>query len=87
MPDQKALLLVDNFAAHSSGDVIQPLEDNGVLVEFLPSNTTDRLQPLDLSINKPTKDFLREKFRRWYVEEVSKGFQNDPEGEIVSVSM
>ena len=58
MPDQKALLLVDNFAAHSSGDVIQPLEDNGVLVEFLPSNTTDRLQPLDLSINKPTKDFL-----------------------------
>ena len=35
MPDQKALLLMDNFAAHSSGDVIRPLEDNGVLSSLL----------------------------------------------------
>ena len=87
IPDQKALLIMDNFSAHSSGDVMQPLEENGVLVVFLPANTTDRLQPLDLSINKFAKDFLRDKFRRWYASEVSKGLQSVPEGEAVSVDM
>lgn len=86
-PQQKALLLMDNFAAHSSGDVMEPLEENGVLVEFLPSNTTDRLQPLDLSINKPAKDFLRERFRCWYADEASKGLSNASEGEVASVDM
>ena len=53
IPDQKALLIMDNFKAHNVGGVLQPLEDNGV---FLPANTTDHLQLLDLSINKPAKD-------------------------------
>ena len=60
-PDQKALLIIDNFAAHSSRGVMQPLEENGALVVFLPPNTSDRLQPLDLSTNKSAKDFLRNK--------------------------
>ena len=57
IPDQKALRIMDNFKAHKSGDVLQPLEDSGVLVVFLPANTTDQLQPLDLSINKAAKDY------------------------------
>ena len=31
----------------------------GVHVCLLPPNTTDLLQPMDLSVNKPAKDFLR----------------------------
>ena len=79
---------MDNFAAHALyRDVMQPLFDNGVVTAFLPSNTTDRLQPLDFSINKPAKDFLRDKFRCWYAEQVSQGLQGAPEGEVVSVDM
>ena len=37
MSNQKVLLM-DNFAAHSSGDATKPLENNGVFVEFLPFN-------------------------------------------------
>ena len=59
IPDQKALLIMDNFKAHRTEYVLQPLEDNGVLVVF----TSNRLQPLDLSINKAAKDFLWDKFR------------------------
>ena len=33
---------------------------------LVPANCTDRLQPLDLSANKPTKDFMKRKFQEWY---------------------
>ena len=31
---------------------------------------TDRLQPLDVSINKPVKEFLRAQFHDWYSRQV-----------------
>ena len=37
---------------------------------LVPPNCTDRLQPLDVSINKPVKDLLRKKFTDWYAEKI-----------------
>ena len=37
---------------------------------LVPPNCTDRLQPLDVSINKPVKDFLQAKFTNWYAEKI-----------------
>ena len=34
-------------------------------------NCTDRLQPLDVSVNKSVKEFLCQKFHSWYAESVS----------------
>ena len=31
----------------------------------LPANTTNRLQPMDISVNKAAKDFFRHKFNEW----------------------
>ena len=53
--NQKALLIMDNFVAHYTGDVVQPLIDSGLLLLL---NTTDRLQLLDLSINQPLRTSL-----------------------------
>ena len=30
--------------------------------------TTDKLQPLDLSVNKAVKDLLLKRFRHWYAQ-------------------
>ena len=38
---------------------------------FVPSNCTDLLQPIDLSVNKPFKDHLRRCFAEWYSQQVS----------------
>ncbi|MCG8626916.1 MAG: hypothetical protein MJE68_33560, partial [Proteobacteria bacterium] len=45
---------------------------NSIHVCLLPPNTTDRLQPLDISVNKPAKDFLKRKFEDWYSNEIMK---------------
>ena len=36
----------------------------------MPANCTDRLQPMDLSINKPAKNFLKQQFQLWYSNEI-----------------
>ena len=38
---------------------------------MIPPNCTDRLQTLDVSVNKSVKEFLRQKFHSWYAESVS----------------
>jgi len=39
-------------------------------VVLIPPNCMDRLQPLDVSVNKSAKEFLRRKFHAWYAENV-----------------
>ena len=39
---------------------------------LIPPNTTDRLQPMDIAVNKPAKAFLKEQFQNWYSEQVTR---------------
>ena len=47
---------------------------------------TDLLQPLDLSVNKPAKDFLRRQFQSWYSEQVLENLKHE-KSEVVDVRM
>ena len=49
------------------------MEKNNIHTVTVPANTTDRLQPLNVSVNKPAKDFLRGKFNEWYAETIVEG--------------
>ena len=40
---------------------------------------------MHLSLNKPVKDFLRDKFQKWYSEEVKKGYGQP--GNVVPVDL
>ena len=53
----------------------------------MPSNCKVRLQTLDLSVNKPLKDHLRNKFQSWYLEQVSKQLEQGKESKDSSVSV
>ena len=56
--EHPALVIFDNFSAQTVKAIIfQLLEDNHVRIAMIPSNCTDRLQPLDVSVNKAVKIF------------------------------
>ena len=68
--DQRALLIFDNFKGQCTEAILKLLDENNVSVVLIPPNCTDRLQPLDVSINKSAKEFLRRKFHSWYAENI-----------------
>ena len=68
--NQPALLIFDNFKAQTTSSILKLLDSYNLDIVLLPANCTDRLQPLDLSINKAAKDFLHLQFQEWYVKEI-----------------
>ena len=63
---------MDNFKGQVTDAVTSLLESNNIHVYLLPSNTTDRLQPMDLTVNKPAKAFLKGRFEEWYSQQLMK---------------
>ena len=76
-PDQRALVLFDVFKAQCTDKVLQLLDQKNLTAVFIPPNCTDRLQPLDISVNKPAKSFLRAQFQEWYGEQIYQELRND----------
>ena len=65
-----ALVIFEIFRGQTVPEVLEVLEENYVYVVFVPSNCSNKLQPLDLTVNKIAKDHLRQKFHNWYAEKV-----------------
>ena len=53
--------------------------ENNILIVRVPPNCTDRLQPLDVSVNKAAKDFLKRKFQEWYSEQIFRQLDQESE--------
>ena len=66
-PGHPALLLFDNFKGQCTEKLLDRNMINAVLI---PPNCTGRLQPVDLSVNKAAKKFLRKCFQKWYTLQV-----------------
>ena len=48
------------------------MDSNNISYVLIPATFTDRLQPMDLGVNKPAKNFLRNCFQSWYATEIEK---------------
>ena len=71
-----SLVIFDRFKYRYTEVALKTLEDNNIDVLLVPANCTDRLQPLDISVNKVIKDFLRGEFQSWYADQVKIQLQN-----------
>lgn len=61
--DYPALVLFDNFKVQVTPNILMLLDQNNINVLLIPPNCTDRLQPLDVSVNKAVKNQLRAQFQ------------------------
>lgn len=55
------------------------LKEHNIVSVQVQANCTDRLQPLDISINK---DDVKKSFHSWYANEVQKQLQSAPVHEV-----
>ncbi len=67
-----ALVLFDHFSGQATQTVFDRLQKYHILYVLIPKTCTDRLQPMDLSINKPFKDQLKQSFQSWYASQIQK---------------
>jgi hypothetical protein len=73
--DHPALAIFDNFRGQITVDIMQLSEEHNFHV--VKPNCTDWLQPMDLSVNKAAKNFLRGRFNEWYSEQVADQLGDD----------
>ena len=82
-----ALVIMDNFKGQTTSNVLSLLESNDIHVCMLPPNTTDRLQPMDISINRPAKSFLKAKFEEWYALKLAEQLQGSSIEELEPIDL
>ena len=67
--DYPVLMIFDNFSAQKTDAVLKRLRDNYIHTVYVPPNCTGYLQPMDISVNKSVKEFLRQQFQTWLLTE------------------
>ena len=65
---KKSLLVWDSFQAHLVDSVKRAVHQTNADIAVIPGGLTSILQPLDVSLNKPFKDRLRERWNNWMIE-------------------
>ena len=77
---QKPILVFDQCHAHTSVKIVKYFKKKHINYELIPAGTTEYLQPLDVSINKPLKSHIKEKFDKWYINYGSTQANTTPKG-------
>ena len=65
-----APVIMDNFKGQITKPFLDLFDAHNIHVCLLPAITTDRLQPMDISVNKPAKEYIKRQFDQWYSEQV-----------------
>ena len=65
--DKLAVIIMDNFKGQITEAMTELLERHRIHTCLILANATNRLQPIDISVNKPAKSFLK-KFKMWYAD-------------------
>ena len=81
--DQYALLIWDVFRGQKTEAVTSLLQDQKILNEYVPNNMTSCFQVLDLTVNKWVKEFIKQKFNKWFATQLRNELESAKELENI----
>jgi hypothetical protein len=81
--DSQVLWTMDNFSSHQVGSVRDAFTSLGVMLSFLPPNSTSKVQMLDVGINKPFKQKMQEYFSSFLIERGNAALQEGLERALI----
>ena len=82
-----ALVIIDNFKSHVTDEVNSLLDANDIGVCLLPRNCANRLQLMDISVNKSAKAFLTRNFELCYSKQVAAQLKGHDVDELESLEI
>ena len=82
---QPALLIYDVFRGQTTDKFLDALKNNNILSTKIPPSMRRVFQPLDLTVNKFAKDFIKGMFSTWFSRQISLGIENGVELEDIEV--
>ena len=85
--DHKALLIFDVFKGQKTEGFLACLEKQNLVAVYVPANMTRYFQPPDLTINGVAKSFLKEKFAKWYADQVTTQLSGGTEVYAIDIKM
>ena len=74
---ERSLLVMDSFRAHLTDNVKKSLRKGNTVPAIIPGGCTSKIQPLDVSINKPFKGDLRRSWATFILSTAEKVQQAD----------
>src|SRR5215469_12095450 len=63
----KSLLVLDSFRGHITDPVKRRFTEKNTDIAVIPGGCTSKLQPLDVSLNRPFKNNIRKLWADWMV--------------------
>ena len=85
--DFPALVLFDHFSGQITQAIFDRLEEHNIRYVLIPKTCTDRLQPMDLSVNKPVKNHLKSSFQMWYASQIQAQIKKAPDSQLMPVDL
>ena len=73
--EQMPLIIMDTFKGQDNDIVLNICKKHFCLVVIVLHNLTNKFQPLDITVNKPAKSFISNKYNEWFAEQVPKQLQ------------
>ena len=85
--EQMSLIIMDTFKGQDNDIVLNLCKKHFCQVVIVPHNLTNKFQPLDITVNKPAKSFISNKYNEWFTEQVAKQLQKGIPPADIQVSL
>ena len=77
---------MDTFKGQDNDTLKKLCAENSCDVVIVPHNLTNKFQPLDLSVKKPVRSFIQNKYNDWFADHVFMELQNGKDPTYVKIS-